>query len=176
MRKHAKAVNFGIVYGIGAYSLSKDIGTSVKDAKKYIENYLNSYPLVEKYLDTTVKEAEENGYTVTPLGRRRYIPELKSTNGMMRAFGKRVAMNAPIQGAAADVIKLAMVKVDKRLREEKLDAYLVMQVHDELIVEAKDDIKDYVKVLLKEEMENAFKAKVPLTADASMGKNWLEQA
>ncbi len=175
MRKHAKAVNFGIVYGIGAYSLSKDINTSVKEAKKYIENYLNSYPSVEEYLENTVKEAEEKGYTVTPLGRRRYIPELKSTNGMMRAFGKRVAMNAPIQGAAADIIKLAMVKVDKRLKDEGLDAYLVMQVHAELIVESKEDIKDYVKTLLKEEMENAFKASVPLTVDVSVGKNWLEQ-
>ncbi len=175
MRKHAKAVNFGIVYGIGAYSLSKDINTSVKEAKKYIENYLNSYPLVEKYLDNTVKDAEETGYTVTPLGRRRYIPELKSSNGMMRAFGKRVAMNAPIQGAAADVIKLAMVRVDKRLKAEGLDAFLVMQVHDELIIEARDDIKDYVKALLKEEMENAFIASVPLTVDVSIGKNWLEQ-
>ena len=135
MRSRAKAVNFGIVYGISGFSLAKDIGTTVKEATKYIKSYMMNYPSIEKYLERVVREAEERGYTVTEYGRRRYIPELKASNANMRAFGKRVAMNAPIQGTAADVMKIAMLKVARRLEAEGLDAEIVMQVHDELVIE-----------------------------------------
>ena len=176
MRKRAKAVNFGIVYGISGFSLAKDIGTSVPEATRYIKNYLMNYPSIDRYLENVVKEAEENGYTTTIMGRRRYIPELKAAKAPLRAFGKRVAMNAPIQGTAADIIKLAMINVDKRLKAEGLDAHLVMQVHDELIVEARDDIKERVALILKEEMEKTCELTVPLTAEVTTGKNWLVQS
>jgi len=175
MRKRAKAVNFGIVYGISGFSLAKDIGTTVSEATKYIKNYLMNYPFIDGYLEDVVREATELGYTKTPMGRRRYIPELKAAKAPLRAFGKRVAMNAPIQGAAADIMKLAMINVNKRLKTEKLDARIVMQVHDELIVEAHDSIVERVKGILKSEMENAVKLSVPLTVDVTVGKNWLEQ-
>ncbi len=174
-RKRAKAVNFGIVYGISGFSLAKDIGTSVPEATKYIKNYLMNYPSIDRYLEDVVKSAEENGYTATIMGRRRYIPELKAAKAPLRAFGKRVAMNAPIQGTAADIIKLAMINVDKRLTAEGLDARLVMQVHDELIVEAKEDIADRVALVLQEEMEKTFALSVPLTVEVTKGRNWLEQ-
>ena len=175
MRKKAKAVNFGIVYGIGGFSLAKDIGTTVKEASRYIKNYLMNYPSTDRYLEDVVKEAEANGYTTTLMGRRRYIPELKAVKAPLKAFGKRVAMNAPIQGTAADIMKLAMINVNKRLHKEGLDAKLVMQVHDELIVEARDDMVEDVKRILKEEMENTVSLSVPLTVDVTSGKNWLEQ-
>ncbi len=175
MRKRAKAVNFGIVYGIGGYSLSKDIGTSVAEATRYIKNYLMNYPDVDRYLEAVVADAEKNGFTTTPMGRRRYIPELRATKAPLRAFGKRVAMNAPIQGAAADIMKLAMIRVDRALREEGLDARLVMQVHDELIVEVKDSEIARCKEIVKREMEGAAQLCVPLTVDVTVGKNWLEQ-
>lgn len=175
MRKKAKAVNFGIVYGISGFSLAKDIGTTVKEASQYIKNYLMNYPSIDRYLDDVVKEAEANGYTTTFMGRRRYIPEIRSTKAPLRAFGKRVAMNAPIQGSAADVMKLAMIKVSKALKESGLDARIVMQVHDELIVEVKDSEAERAKEIIKEEMEKAASISVPLTVDATSGKNWLEQ-
>ncbi len=175
MRKRAKAVNFGIVYGISGFSLSKDVGTSVAEATRYIKSYKMNYPSIDRYLDEVVKDAEEKGYTATVFGRRRYIPELTAQNGNMRAFGKRIAMNAPIQGAAADIMKMAMIKVYRRLKAEELDAKIVMQVHDEIIVEAKDDIVDKVKAILREEMENAAPLSIPLTVDVTSGKNWLEQ-
>ena len=175
MRKKAKAVNFGIVYGIGGYSLSKDINTTVAEATRYIKNYLMNYPFIDAYLEDVVREATEKGYTTTPMGRRRYIPELTAAKAPLRAFGKRVAMNAPIQGAAADVMKLAMIRVRDRLQKEGLDARLVMQVHDEIIVEAKDEIAEVVMRVVKEEMEDAVKLSVPLIAEVTMGKNWLEQ-
>ncbi|MBQ7363249.1 MAG: DNA polymerase I [Clostridia bacterium] len=175
MRKRAKAVNFGIVYGIGGFSLAKDIGTSVREASQYIKNYLMNYPAIDVYLEEVVKEAEERGYTVTLMGRRRYIPELRAAKAQLRAFGKRVAMNAPIQGTAADVMKLAMLNVSSRLKSEGLDAELVMQVHDELIVEAADSCAARVAEILREEMENTVELTVPLTVDVTMGKNWLEQ-
>ena len=174
-RKRAKAVNFGIVYGISGFSLSKDIGTTVAEAGRYIKSYLYNYPMIDAYLDAVVEEAKERGYTVTPMGRRRYIPELKAQNAPMRAFGKRVAMNAPIQGAAADIIKLAMIHVDRRLKTDAPGARLVMQVHDELIVEAPLGEVDTVKRILKEEMESVATLTVPLTVDVCSGKNWLEQ-
>ena len=175
MRKRAKAVNFGIVYGISGFSLSKDIGTTVSEATKYIKNYLMNYPSIDAYLDEVVKNAEKDGYTTTIMGRRRYIPELKSPKAPLKAFGKRVAMNAPIQGSAADIMKVAMINVDRALREAGLDARIVMQVHDELIVEVKDEELDECKRLVREEMEKAVALSIPLTVDVTSGKNWLEQ-
>ncbi len=175
MRKRAKAVNFGIVYGISGFSLAKDIGTTAAEASKYIKSYLLNYPSIDAYLENVVTEAKENGYTTTIMGRRRYIPELNAANGNLRAFGKRIAMNAPIQGTAADVMKLAMIRVYERLRRDEPDAKLVMQVHDELIVEAPDDRVESVKKILREEMEGAVSLSVPLTVDVTSGKNWLEQ-
>ena len=175
MRKRAKAVNFGIVYGISGFSLSKDIGTTVSEATKYIKNYLMNYPSIDRYLEDVVKDAEKNGYTTTIMGRKRYIPELKSSKAPLRAFGKRVAMNAPIQGSAADIMKVAMINVDKALRDSGLDAKIVMQVHDELIIEVKDSEVEACKALVKEQMEKAADVSIPLTVDVSSGKNWLEQ-
>ena len=175
MRKRAKAVNFGIVYGISGFSLAKDIGTTAKEATQYIKNYLYNYPSIAAYLENVVKEASEKGYTATPMGRRRYIPELNSQNGNLRAFGKRIAMNAPIQGAAADIMKLAMINVAKALKAEHLDAKIVMQVHDELVIEANVKDADKCKEIIKREMENALTLTLPLTVDVTMGDNWLEQ-
>ena len=175
MRKRAKAVNFGIVYGISGFSLSKDIGTTPQEATKYIKNYLMNYPGIDRYLDDVVKTAAENGYTTTPMGRRRYIPELTASNGNVRAFGKRVAMNAPIQGAAADIMKLAMINVHKTLREKLPEAKIVMQVHDELVIEVKEELSELCSKLVKEAMESCLELSVPLTADVSYGKNWLDQ-
>ena len=175
MRKRAKAVNFGIVYGISGFSLSKDIGTTVSEATKYIKNYLMNYPSIDNYLDEVVKNAEADGYTTTIMGRKRYIPELKSSKAPLRAFGKRVAMNAPIQGSAADIMKLAMIGADKALAASGIDAKIVMQVHDELIIEVKDEEVELAKSILKEAMEGAIKLSIPLTVDVSSGKNWLEQ-
>ena len=175
MRKKAKAVNFGIVYGISGFSLSKDIGTSVPEATRYIKSYMYNYPSVDRYLEEVVEQAKKDGYTETPMGRRRYIPELNAANGVMRAFGKRIAMNAPIQGAAADIMKCAMLRVASRLAREGLEAALVMQVHDELLVEAKLSEVARVKEILREEMESAASLSVPLTVDVSVGCNWLDQ-
>ena len=134
-----------------------------------------NYPSIDSYLTEVVERATRDGYTTTPLGRRRYIPELNASNGMLRAFGKRVAMNAPIQGAAADIMKLAMLNVYRKLKKEKLDAKIVMQVHDELIIEVRDDQVELCKKLIKKEMEKAISLSVPLTVDVTTGKNWLEQ-
>ena len=174
MRKYAKAVNFGIVYGIGAFSLAKDLHCSVAEAKKYIDGYFAAYPGVRAYLDGAVRDAEEKGYTETLFGRRRTIPELAASSAVTRAFGKRVAMNSPIQGSAADIIKMAMVRVDARLSAEGRQARLVMQVHDELIVEAPRDEAVAVAEILRQEMEGAVSLPVPLTVDVSTGDTWLE--
>ncbi len=174
MRRAAKAVNFGIIYGIGAFSLSKDIGVSVAEAKQYIANYLANYPKVSQFMDKTVEDGIRNGYVTTIFGRRRYIPELNASNKMVQAFGKRAAMNAPIQGAAADIIKLAMVKVYKRIEEEKLDAKLILQVHDELILEVAEKDREKAETLLKEEMEGAVRLAVPFTADVHSGHSWYD--
>lgn len=174
LRSRAKAVNFGIVYGIGAFSLAKDIGVSNKEAKQYIENYLATFRGVDRFMQKTIEDAKENGYVTTVFGRRRYLPEITSSNGMLRAFGERVARNAPIQGTAADIIKIAMINVFKRLKREQLDARLILQVHDELIIECAEDIKDTVSALLKEEMENAARMSVELTADVHSGYSWYE--
>ena len=175
MRKRAKAVNFGIVYGIGGFSLAKDIGTSVAEASQYIKNYKMNYPDIDRYLDQVVSDAERDGYTTTTFGRRRYIPELHSQNGNIRAFGKRVSMNAPIQGTAADIMKIAMLRVDEALKREGLDARIVMQVHDELVVEVRDDEIAACMEIVRREMESAVELSVPLTVDVTVGKNWLEQ-
>lgn len=172
LRKRAKAINFGIVYGIGGYSLSEDLGISVAEAGRYIKAYLESYKGVDEYLKAVVADAEESGYTDTLFGRRRYIPELSSSNFNLRGFGKRVAMNSPIQGTAADVMKIAMLRVDRRLSEEGIDARLVMQVHDELIVEAHRSVADRAATILKEEMEAAVSLAVPLTAEVAVGDSW----
>ncbi len=174
MRSRAKAVNFGIVYGIGAFSLSKDIGVTRKEADSYIKSYLASYSKVAEYMENTIKDAKLNGYVTTLFGRRRYLPELSSSNGMLRAFGERVARNAPIQGTAADIIKLAMIRVFDRLADEMPTARLILQVHDELIVECDEKDAATVRSILQAEMENAASLSVRLTADANYGKNWLE--
>ena len=174
MRRSAKAVNFGIVYGISAFSLAQDIHVSVQEAKDYMARYFNTYSGVARYQKDVVENAKRDGYVSTLLGRRRWVPELKSSNFNQRSFGERVALNAPIQGTAADVIKVAMIKVDRRLKEEGLMARLVLQVHDELIVECPESEAETVKALLKEEMEGVMALSVPLVADAKAGKTWAE--
>ena len=174
MRSRAKAVNFGIVYGIGAYSLAKDIGVSNKEAAAYIAGYLATYPQVDEYMHRVVEKAKEDGFASTMFGRRRLLPELKNSNRMMVAFGERVARNMPIQGTAADIIKIAMIKVSQRLKKEIPDAALIMQVHDELIVEAPAEKAELACEILKAEMENAASLSVPLTVDANYGKTWYD--
>jgi len=174
MRSSAKAVNFGIVYGIGAFSLAKDIGVSFGDAKRFIEGYLSTFSGVKAYMEKTLERAKELGYVETAFGRRRYLPELKSSNGMLRAFGERVARNAPIQGTAADIIKIAMVRVYERLKEEKLDAKLILQIHDELIVEASEADAPRAAEIISYEMSNACKLSVPMPADVNVGKTWYD--
>ncbi len=174
MRRAAKAVNFGIVYGIGAFSLSKDINVSVAEADRYIKSYLANFPGVDKFMRETVDFAVKNGYVTTLFGRRRYIPELKNSNKNLQAFGKRAAMNAPVQGTAADIIKIAMVKVYRRLKEEKLNARLILQVHDELIVEADKECAQRAAEILEAEMKNAVSLTVPLIAEVNTGNSWYD--
>ncbi len=174
LRSKAKAVNFGIVYGIGAFSLAKNINVPRKVAGEYIDSYLATYPDVDKYLKKSVENAKEDGFTSTMFGRRRYIPELKERNFNVRSFGERVAMNAPVQGTAADIIKIAMVNVSKRLKEEGIDAHLILQVHDELIIDSSVDCAAAASSILKEEMENAVKTDVPLSVEVSSGFSWYE--
>lgn len=173
-RSSAKAVNFGIVYGIGEFSLAQDLHISVKEAKAYIESYLEKYHGVRNYMESIKEQAKKDGYVKTMLNRIRYIPELKSPNYNIRQFGERVALNTPIQGTAADIIKLAMVRVDNRLINEGLKSKLILQVHDELIVEAHKDEVDKVKQILSEEMQNAMKLNVPLKVDMSTGHSWYD--
>ena len=173
-RSRAKAVNFGIVYGIGEFSLSEDLHVSLKEAKGYIEGYFETYPKIKEYLDKTVENAIKNGYVETLFKRRRYIPELSATNKNMQSFGKRVAMNTPIQGTAADVIKKAMIAVDRRLDREGLKTRLILQVHDELILEAPENEVEKASAILKEEMENAVSLSLLLKTDVGTGANWLE--
>ncbi len=172
MRSRAKAVNFGIVYGIGAFSLAKDIGVTRKEADEYIKGYLRHYSGVDKYMENVVANAKEKGYVSTLWERRRYLPELTSSNGMLRSFGERVARNMPIQGTAADIIKIAMVRVYNRLKAENMQSRLILQVHDELIVEAPENEIEKAAAILNEEMENACKMKVRLRADVNVGKTW----
>ena len=174
LRSRAKAVNFGIVYGISGYSLSEDIGVPVKEAQGYINAYLDHYSGVKNYMDNIKLKAEQDGFVSTVYGRRRYLPELKSSNFNVRAFGQRVALNAPIQGTAADVIKIAMIKVAERLQREQLRARLILQIHDELILECPENELQQVKTLLQQEMENACAFSVKLTAEVSVGENWYD--
>ncbi len=174
MRSSAKAVNFGIVYGIGAFSLAKDLNISVKQADEFIKTYFNNFPGVKKYLDDTVAKAKENGYVTTLYDRRRNLPELANSNFNVRALGERMAMNTPIQGTAADIIKLAMVRVYDRLKSENLSAKLILQVHDELIVECPQAEKEVAAKIISEEMQNAANLLVPLVADVNSGDNWYD--
>lgn len=174
MRSRAKAVNFGIVYGMGAFSLSQDLKITKKEAEMYINIYLQRYPEIKKYLDDVVKFAEQNGYVETILNRRRFIPEIKSSNKIVKALGERLAKNAPIQGSAADIIKIAMINVYNRLNKEKLKSKLILQVHDELILNVKKDEIDKVKNIVEEEMMDAAKLKVKLEVDMNMGSTWYE--
>ena len=173
-RRSAKAVNFGIVYGIGAFSLAKDINVSVPEAKRYIDDYLTHYSGVKAYMDKVTASAEKDGWAVTMFGRKRFIPEILSTNKTVKALGKRIAMNTPIQGTAADIIKIAMIRVYRRLKKELPEAKLILQVHDELIVEAPEAQADKAAQILTEEMQGAVKLAVPLTADAKEGRSWYE--
>ena len=173
-RSSAKAVNFGIVYGIGEFSLAQDLHISVKEAKAYIESYLEKYHGVRNYMESIKEQAKKDGYVKTMLNRIRYIPELKSPNYNIRQFGERVALNTPVQGTAADIIKLAMVRVDNRLINEGLKSKLILQVHDELIVEAHKDEVDKVKQILSEEMQGAMELNVPLKVDMSTGHSWYD--
>ena len=174
MRRRAKAVNFGIVYGISAFSLSQDIGVTVAEAKAYMEAYFATFPGVRRYMDDVVAQARERGFVETLFHRRRELPEIRSSNFNLRAFGERVALNMPIQGTAADIMKLAMVAVERRLKKELPEAALVLQVHDELIVECPEAQAEAAAKLLEEEMEQVVSLSVPLTAEAHWGKNWLE--
>ena len=173
-RRNAKAVNFGIVYGISSFGLSQDLSITRKEAARYIEHYFETYPGIKTFLDQCVADAKEKGYAVTLFGRRRPVPELKSSNFMQRSFGERVAMNAPIQGTAADIIKIAMIRVSDELKKRNMKSRMILQVHDELLIEAAEEEVDEVKKILKEEMEHAASLLVPLLADMHTGKNWYE--
>ncbi len=174
MRSQAKAVNFGIVYGIGPYSLSYDLNISFKEAKDYINGYMSTYSGVAEYMTRVVEQAKEDGYATTLLGRRRYLPELKASNAVTRGFGERVARNMPIQGTSADIIKIAMIRVFRALQEKGLQAKLILQVHDELIVESPKEEQDTVLALLKQEMEQAVSLTVPMEVDAHVGETWYD--
>ncbi len=174
LRSRAKAVNFGIVYGISEFGLAEQTGINRKEAKQYIDEYLNKYSGIKNYMDEIVEIAKRKGYVDTKFGRRRYIPELSSNNYMVRKFGDRAAMNTPIQGTAADIMKIAMINVYRKLKEEKLKSRIVLQIHDELLIEAYDDEKELVTKILKEEMENACTLSIPLKVEVESGKNWYQ--
>jgi len=174
MRSAAKAVNFGIIYGIGSFSLAKDINTSREQAEEYINNYLARYPKVKKFMDSTVENAMKTGTVTTLFGRKRYIPEIMSSNKIQLAAGKRIAMNTPVQGTAADLIKIAMVNVYRRLKDENIDAKLILQVHDELIIESDVKCAERASEILREEMQNVYEMKVPLAVDVNKGRSWYD--
>ena len=173
-RRNAKAVNFGIVYGISAFGLSQDLDISRKEAQGYIDQYFAMYPAIKSYLEGLVESARNDGVSVTMFGRRRPVPELTSSNFMQRSFGERVAMNAPIQGTAADIIKIAMLRVSERLKKEGLGARVVLQVHDELLVETPQEEVEQVRQILQYEMEHAADLRVPLQVEVEQGANWFE--
>ena len=174
MRRAAKVINFGIIYGMGAFALSKDLNCTVAEAQDYINRYFSRYPEVKAYMDENIRRAREEGFVVTILGRKRYIGELKSSNANVRAFGERAARNMPLQGSAADIIKIAMLRVYNRLKQEGLKAKMVLQVHDELMLDCPLEEKERAAKILKEEMENAVELKVPLTVEVATGKSWYE--
>jgi len=174
MRSAAKAVNFGIVYVISDFGLAKNIGISRQQAALFIERYLGRYPKIKRYMDSCVTQGKTDGYVATLMGRRRDLPELNDRSYNIRQFGERAAMNSPIQGTAADIIKLAMVRVDEALRAEGLRARLILQVHDELIVEAPEEEAEAAGALLRRTMESVMKLSVPLTAEVNIAKSWFE--
>ena len=173
-RRNAKAVNFGIIYGISSFGLSQDLSISKKEAAAYMEQYFETYPKIKDFIDGLVKEAKKTGYAVTMFGRRRPIPELSSNNFMQRSFGERIAMNSPIQGTAADIIKIAMINVWKSLKEEGLSSRLLLQVHDELLIETAKDEEEQVKRILEKGMKGAADLAVELAIDMHTGENWYE--
>ena len=173
-RRNAKAVNFGIVYGISSFGLSQDLSITRKEAAEYIDQYFKTYPGVKHFLDRSVSEAKENGYVTTMFGRRRPVPELNSSNFMQRSFGERVAMNSPIQGTAADIIKIAMIRVYRRLKEEGLKSRLILQIHDELLIETREEETSQVMRILEEEMTHAAELSVKLEVDLHTGRNWYD--
>ncbi len=174
MRRKAKAVNFGIIYGISAFGLAQDIGVSNAEAKRYIDSYFSRYPNVRMFIDRTIQEARTNGYVTTLFGRRRFIPELSSAAAPVRNFGERMAVNTPIQGTAADLIKIAMINISRRIRRERLSSKMILQVHDELVFEVPDGEIEAMKKLVREEMENVVKLSVPISVDLGVGSNWDE--
>ena len=173
-RRNAKAVNFGIVYGISSFGLSQDLSITRKEAADYIEKYFATYPKIKSYLDGEVEKAKTDGYSLTMFGRRRPVPELKSSNFMQRSFGERIAMNSPIQGTAADIIKIAMVRVNMKLKEKQMKSRLLLQIHDELLIETHLDEFEEVKEILQNEMMNAVSLRVPLNIDIEQGASWYE--
>lgn len=173
-RSEAKAVNFGIVYGISDFGLGEQLGISRKKAKQYIEEYLEQYSGIKNFMETITEKAKEEGYVETLFHRRRYIPELKSNNYMVRQFGARAAMNTPIQGTAADIMKIAMIKVFNEIKNRNLKAKIVLQVHDEMMIEAPEEEKEEVIKIMKKCMESAIELRVPLIADIAEAKNWYE--
>jgi DNA polymerase-1 len=174
MRRKAKAVNFGIIYGISAFGLAQDIGVSNAEAKRYIDDYFAQYPKVREFIDRTIRDARTNGYVSTLFNRRRFIPELASSAVAVRNFGERMAINTPIQGTAADLIKLAMINVQMRLTRDNLGSKMILQVHDELVFEVPDREIEPMKKLVKEEMEGVLTLSVPIRVDMGVGKNWDE--
>jgi len=173
-RRNAKAVNFGIIYGISSFGLSQDLSITRKEAAGYIEKYFETYPKIKGFLDGLVAEGKKNGFVTTMFGRRRPIPELKSSNFMQRSFGERVAMNSPIQGTAADIIKIAMIRVNEALKKENLRSRLLLQVHDELLIETHKEEVETVTAILEKEMKQAVNLSVPLEVDMHIGNNWYE--
>ena len=174
MRRDAKAVNFGVVYGISDYGLSENLGISRKDAKEYIDTYFAQFPGVQDYIDNIIREAKEQGFVETMFHRRRYLPDINSRNFNLRSFAERTAMNTPIQGTAADIIKVAMVQVAKRLEEENLEAKMLLQVHDELVFEAPENEIPALEKLVEETMEHAIELSIPLSVESSSGETWYE--
>jgi DNA polymerase-1 len=174
MRDSAKRINFGIVYGLSSFGLSRDLGIPPDEASAFIDAYFARYPKVKAYIESQIAKAEDEGFVTTLLGRRRYIPEIKNKNQAIRQFAQRQAVNTPIQGTASDLIKLAMVDIDKRLKEKKLKAEMILQIHDELLFNvAKDDLKE-LAALVRDRMENVLKLDVPVRVDVKFGKNWLQ--
>jgi len=174
MRRQAKAVNFGILYGISAYGLAEDLGISPKEAKTFIETYFKTYPGIKDYMNKEIEEAHKNGYVLTIMNRKREIEELSSSNYIGRSMGERMALNTPIQGSSADILKKAMIEIDKSFTENKIESTMLLQVHDELIFNVKNNELEKVKKIVKEIMENTIKLTVPLEVDIEVGSNWYD--
>ena len=174
MRRIAKAVNFGIIYGISSYGLSENVGITPKEAKDFIDKYLETYPGIKEYMKSTIEKAHELGYVTTLLNRKRYIPELKNQNKLIQATGERMALNTPIQGTSADIIKKAMVEIAREFKKHKLKSKMILQVHDELVFDTLKEEKDQVIEIIKDKMENIIELKVPLKVDIDYGDNWYQ--